>query len=1266
MKKILGLTLFSALLCFTTVRVDAAENTKPDVGEAPQVVANSAEGKVEASLVRMRELVKSRKWAELIEQFKDEDLAAWTAGFKDKSVATVKVAEASHQRGLAYIGIKDGAKAENDFKLAVALLPTKGDYWFNLADAYVLLKDDPKAVDAYNKAFECAGKSNNFWMPLSATINSASIFLKQEKYQEAIEVMKRYDDNDIKEMAPVWGDRMRAVNEQINVKFGDQLNSMLVVLSDNGKSDYQIIVPENYPTPAIEADMTQVARLVQTAFKANGADLSVVTESARDTAKPGIFLGDTEFARANGVDIAQLKDWSYVFKAIGRDIIIVGRDESAPGRGVDTPDASGFDRIGTAKAATDFLQSYAGTRFLYPDNSAWSTLASVANVDLLATPTIEYLPTPKIAVPLNLDIKKTPVLEYDVASPPTTGFYRLAQNRFPVVDSTFGGHTWHRAIPSDEATFAAHPEYFALLGGKRVVTGGGAQVQYCISNPDVQDLLYKDLEKHFKMGYQVTDLGQPDGFRGCQCDSCKQLFNTGSDWSEKVWILHRNLAERAYKEFPDRIVSIAVYAITETLPKTFQSFPPNVRLMLCGTKDSDFRDWKNFGAPQGFSTYLYYWCPNMMPRYFPMRTPLYVETAANRLMAANVHSISRDGNGGIAYGLEGPTYYTMGRMFDGPGIHTAKELVIEFVNAAFGKSAPAMMSFYDQLYKSLEIYSRYMATREDGWSYIDIYGRGHKHLSNPEGIIAFLYPMELIKALEKQLALAENSENSPKVEMRLALVRSEFDYLKAVVNAVHLYNAYQASSDAESLERLLKSIDDLRSFVDKLYAKGNGLKGWACSMFPPNGHSADHLKLRYNGYQEPYVNSFLNWDTVSKRQAPMADAKNMVSSYAKEPVKIDSPRWDSVKPQALSSTNPSNTKPLDTQVRVMYDDANLYIRFDDALPPDATAEAVEKERVEAYLVPVVGSPVSYRFSAGLNPASRAQAARGLIEDMMNLDYGKFDAMWTCEWTHTAIHDTQANRLSVMMTIPLKSIPPAVASPDANWYVNFQRTNPAGAAAGETCVWSVIPGGTGIEDPRGNGELSFSGEGSPAGSAKNPMEKWRDEYNGKMGDMPAEWKKLPNLLPTPLGPWFFRQDPTEQGIKENWFAQDATPAEWTPVKVPGFWAETEAVGNYQGIGWYRTNFTLPAEWKGKSLRLLFGSVDEQAWIYVNGKLVREHSEKSEGKEFGLLWEEAFTADVSPESLNYGKDKENVLAVRVNNSAMNGGIWRPVMGCAVETK
>ena len=68
--------------------------------------------------------------------------------------------------------------------------------------------------------------------------------------------MERYDSSDLVQIAPVWGDKMRTLNEAIEEK----LSSSLLVIADKGRSDYQIVQPDSYPTPAIAADMQQVAR----------------------------------------------------------------------------------------------------------------------------------------------------------------------------------------------------------------------------------------------------------------------------------------------------------------------------------------------------------------------------------------------------------------------------------------------------------------------------------------------------------------------------------------------------------------------------------------------------------------------------------------------------------------------------------------------------------------------------------------------------------------------------------------------------------------------------------------------------------------------------------------------------------------------------------------------------------------------------------------------------------------------------------------------
>ena len=70
--------------------------------------------------------------------------------------------------------------------------------------------------------------------------------------------------------------------------------------------------------------------------------------------------------------------------------------------------------------------------------------------------------------------------------------------------------------------------------------------------------------------------------------------------------------------------------------------------------------------------------------------------------------------------------------------------------------------------------------------------------------------------------------------------------------------------------------------------------------------------------------------------------------------------------------------------------------------------------------------------------------------------------------------------------------------------------------------------------------------------------------------------------------------------------------------------------------------------GKVLQLKFAAVDEEAWVWVNGRFAGEHAIGSGG------WQDAFTIDIT----KFAKpNEENLIAVRVYDRMFQGGIWRP---------
>jgi hypothetical protein len=856
----------------------------------------------------------------------------------------------------------------------------------------------------------------------------------------------------------------------------------LVLLRD-AASDYQIVVPDQSPTPGLAECLKQTARLIQAAFKANSADVSIVNESKRDAAKPALYLGDTKFAQKQGVDVSTLHDWSYVHRAVGRDIIITGRDESAkaPSSSSRRPN---WDRAGTTKAAVDFARQFMGVRFLYPDIPSYTAVSGAAKIDLLASPAIEFLPMKTMSVPADLNVTKVPVLRLNSAHPAYGGFYDLANNRFPRVDTIFGSHTWPRAVPA-EKYWKTHPEYFALINGVRLNPEGG-KGQYCLSNPEVQELIYQDVASMMDQGYASVDLGQPDGFRECQCANCEALYGTGKDWSEKIWIFHRKVAERLQQTHPGKEVTMMSYILTAKPPKTFKAFPPNTGIMLTGTNEEDIAPWREIEVPRGFTGYLYNWCPNLGTRYTPMRTPGFIETQVKRLAANRIQALHRDGAGQL-WGLEGPVYYVMGRMFDDPEHNSAKELLPEFCEAAFGKGASvAMRSFYDQLYNAIALYSDHIGTRCDVWTFQPLPGEGRprKTVQDPFQLIAFLYTPNVIAALDADLTQAEKAAPSEKVKTRLALVRKEFDWVRHLARVVHLYQAYQIQPDSGSRDRLLDAIDARNAYIASLFdKKGRPLPdgNWSHILFPPGGHSAEHLRLAYDGYQEPYANTCLNWDTKAMRSAPLPGKKRLAVARIKTPVTIDMSQWQQAEAHELTVVPPFNKRPLKTTMRLLHDDTNLYLRAECELEAGDPVEypkwnldrvLSQQEAIDLYFDPQPGRDVFYRLAVGANAASRYDAAAGFISDVMDPRHGKDDPAWNGDWKAESRIDAKTHVWQTLVTIPFKTLGMASPVAGATWRANFGRNHRLPREKVDRAIWSSTLGSNSMDDRSIFGELVF--------------------------------------------------------------------------------------------------------------------------------------------------------------------------------------------------
>ncbi len=133
-------------------------------------------------------------------------------------------------------------------------------------------------------------------------------------------------------------------------------------------------------------------------------------------------------------------------------------------------------------------------------------------------------------------------------------------------------------------------------------------------------------------------------------------------------------------------------------------------------------------------------------------------------------------------------------------------------------------------------------------------------------------------------------------------------------------------------------------------------------------------------------------------------------------------------------------------------------------------------------------------------------------------------------------------------------------------------------------------------------------------------------------------------------WVGKTDPNGQGQNAGWFKPDFRADEsWRPIKVARtFESQFKDLWNYDGKFWYRLNFNLPEAWKAGKCELNIGAVDDESWIWLNGKFLGEVSQKTHPNEY---WGVDRHYEVDAKNL---KAHGNVLVVLCNDLRGNGGM------------
>ena len=139
------------------------------------------------------------------------------------------------------------------------------------------------------------------------------------------------------------------------------------------------------------------------------------------------------------------------------------------------------------------------------------------------------------------------------------------------------GHAYGRLIRSQQTTFDAHPEYYALVDGERRIV---PQAKLCISNPGVHQAAVAYALEYFEKNPDAdsVSIDPSDGGHWCECQDCAKI---GSPTDNAI-TLANTIARALERPTPTVTFALASTPITTTpnhptsksIPRSSSASPP--------------------------------------------------------------------------------------------------------------------------------------------------------------------------------------------------------------------------------------------------------------------------------------------------------------------------------------------------------------------------------------------------------------------------------------------------------------------------------------------------------------------------------------------------------------------------------------------------------------------------------------------------------------------------------------------------------------------
>ena len=360
-----------------------------------------------------------------------------------------------------------------------------------------------------------------------------------------------------------------------------------ITLADRGRAVATIVLARD----ATAAEQKGAQELAEYFRRISGAEFSVHSEDHATAAGSHVFVGDTAFARGQGLAAEKLEAEEWLIQTHGKDLVIMG----------------GRPR-GTIYGAYHFLEDVLGVHWWNPfeESVPQRRTLRLGSLNLRGKPVIQYR-----------DI----YMLYGHDGGRFAARNRLNREGDAPIEAQFGGgrdygppyhvHTFNQYFPPKEF-FALHPEWYSLLNGQRVAEGS----QLCLTQPELRQAFLAKLLRYIETSWAaakaagsppplVFSVSQNDCLNPCQCENCQAIAKREESECWPLLDFVNYLADGIRDKQPEVYLDTLAYQYTQQAPKTIRP-RDNVIVRLCDT-ESDPSQPITAAANSAFREHLSRW-----------------------------------------------------------------------------------------------------------------------------------------------------------------------------------------------------------------------------------------------------------------------------------------------------------------------------------------------------------------------------------------------------------------------------------------------------------------------------------------------------------------------------------------------------------------------------------------------------------------------------------------------------------------------------------